>query len=103
MKRLYPKAEPVETAAGYGVALEGKMVRTPGKRDLVGLRMVGLVGGSLPQTVSDEAPALRPMCPSCHTALDGNVRLVAIDAGGEAIRLACCATCGAVLPALPGP
>lgn len=67
------------------------------------LRMVALFDGPAPPPVSDESPALRPMCPSCHTALDGNVRLVAIDAGGEAVRLACCATCGAVLPALPMP
>jgi ATP-dependent Clp protease ATP-binding subunit ClpC len=67
------------------------------------LRMVRLFDGPTTQPVSDEPPALRPMCPSCHAALDGNVRLVTIDAGGEAVRLACCATCGALLPALPGP
>ena len=66
------------------------------------LRMVRLFDGPTPPPVSDESPPLRPMCPTCHAALDGNVRLVAIDAGGEPVRLACCATCGTVLPALPG-
>jgi ATP-dependent Clp protease ATP-binding subunit ClpC len=59
--------------------------------------------------VADEAPlsvagrpiTFRPLCPRCHAPLDGNLRVVAVDAGGERVRLVCCVTCGAVVPALP--
>jgi chaperone required for assembly of F1-ATPase len=35
VKRIYHRAEPVPTAAGHGVALDGRLVKTPGSRDLV--------------------------------------------------------------------
>jgi chaperone required for assembly of F1-ATPase len=35
MKRFYQKAEPVPADGGHGVALDGKLVKTPGKRDLI--------------------------------------------------------------------
>jgi chaperone required for assembly of F1-ATPase len=35
MKRFYRKAEPVRRADGYGITLDGKPIKTPGKRDLV--------------------------------------------------------------------
>jgi chaperone required for assembly of F1-ATPase len=35
MKRFYLKAEPVERAGGRGIALDGKPIKTPGKRDLI--------------------------------------------------------------------
>jgi chaperone required for assembly of F1-ATPase len=35
MKRFYRKAEPVQRASGLGIALDGKPIKTPGKRDLV--------------------------------------------------------------------
>jgi chaperone required for assembly of F1-ATPase len=35
MKRFYKKAEAVPTAGGHGVGLDGRLVKTPGKRDLV--------------------------------------------------------------------
>ena len=35
MKRFYRKAEPVQTAGGYGITLDGRLVKTPGKRDLI--------------------------------------------------------------------
>jgi chaperone required for assembly of F1-ATPase len=35
MKRFYRKAEPIERSDGHGIALDGKPVKTPGKRDLV--------------------------------------------------------------------
>jgi ATP-dependent Clp protease ATP-binding subunit ClpC len=66
------------------------------------LSMVAVVGDASPISGPETLVAFRPLCPRCHVALDGNVRLVSIDAGGEAVRLACCTTCGAVLPALPG-
>jgi chaperone required for assembly of F1-ATPase len=35
MKRFYKKAEPVPGAGGHGVALDGRLVKTPGKHDLI--------------------------------------------------------------------
>jgi chaperone required for assembly of F1-ATPase len=35
LKRLYLKAELVQNSDRYGVALDGKPIRTPGKRDLI--------------------------------------------------------------------
>jgi chaperone required for assembly of F1-ATPase len=35
MKRFYRKAEAVPAAGGHGVALDGRLVKTPAKRDLV--------------------------------------------------------------------
>jgi chaperone required for assembly of F1-ATPase len=35
MKRFYKKAEAVAAVDGHGVALDGRFVKTPGKRDLV--------------------------------------------------------------------
>ena len=35
MKRLYKKAEPAPAAGGHGVALDGRLVKTSGKHDLV--------------------------------------------------------------------
>ncbi len=35
MKRFYRKAEPEQRASGHGITLDGKPIKTPGKRDLV--------------------------------------------------------------------
>jgi chaperone required for assembly of F1-ATPase len=35
VKRFYRQAEPVQRAGGHGITLDGKPVKTPGKRDLV--------------------------------------------------------------------
>ena len=35
MKRFYQKAEPVRRAGGHGVTLDGRPIKTPGKRDLI--------------------------------------------------------------------
>ncbi|MBV8504885.1 MAG: ATPase [Alphaproteobacteria bacterium] len=35
MKRFYRKAESMQGAGGYGITLDGKPIKTPGKRDLV--------------------------------------------------------------------
>jgi chaperone required for assembly of F1-ATPase len=35
MKRFYQRAEAIPAAGGHGVALDGRLVKTPGKRDLV--------------------------------------------------------------------
>jgi chaperone required for assembly of F1-ATPase len=41
MKRFYKQAEVVQADGGHSVALDGKLVKTPGKRDLV-VRSAGL-------------------------------------------------------------
>jgi chaperone required for assembly of F1-ATPase len=35
MKRFYQKAEPSKRAGGYAITLDGKPIKTPGKRDLL--------------------------------------------------------------------
>ena len=35
MKRFYQKAEPAERAGGYAIILDGKPIKTPGRRDLL--------------------------------------------------------------------
>ena len=35
MKRFYQKAEAVDRLGGHGIALDGKAVKTPGRRDLI--------------------------------------------------------------------
>jgi chaperone required for assembly of F1-ATPase len=35
VKRIYRKAEPVSTTGGHGVALDGRLVKTPGRHDLI--------------------------------------------------------------------
>lgn len=35
MKRFYQRAEPAKRAGGYAITLDGKPIKTPGKRDLV--------------------------------------------------------------------
>jgi chaperone required for assembly of F1-ATPase len=35
MKRIYRKAEAVQAAGGHSVALDGRLVKTPGRRDLI--------------------------------------------------------------------
>jgi chaperone required for assembly of F1-ATPase len=35
VKRFYRKAEPVQRASGHGITLDGKPIKTPGKRDLL--------------------------------------------------------------------
>ena len=35
MKRIYRKAEPVPAASGHAVELDGRLVKTPGRRDLI--------------------------------------------------------------------
>jgi ATP-dependent Clp protease ATP-binding subunit ClpC len=67
------------------------------------LSMVALFDDVPPVSGAERQFVFKPLCPRCHAPLEGNVRLVPIDAGGEPVRLACCTSCGAVLPALPGP
>jgi chaperone required for assembly of F1-ATPase len=72
MKRVYKEAQPVVTADGYGIALDGKPLRTPGKQDLV------VPNKALAAAIADEwnaqtkeiRPASMPMTRLATTALD---------------------------------
>lgn len=48
MKRFYRKAEPVQRAGGHGITLDGKPIKTPGKRDLV------VPNGALAAAIAEE-------------------------------------------------
>ncbi len=48
MKRFYQKAEPATRAGGYAIALDGKPIKTPGKRDLL------VPSGALAAAIAEE-------------------------------------------------
>jgi chaperone required for assembly of F1-ATPase len=48
MKRFYQKAEPVQRGGGHGIALDGKPIKTPGKRDLI------VPNGALAAAIAEE-------------------------------------------------
>ena len=72
MKRLYKKAEPVHRESTYGIALDGRPVKTPGKRDLT------VPTGALAAAIAEEwnaqegevRPATLPLTRLATTALD---------------------------------
>ena len=48
MKRFYQKAEPAGRAGGYAITLDGKPIKTPGKRDLL------VPSGALAAAIAEE-------------------------------------------------
>ena len=48
MKRFYQKAEPATRAGGYAITLDGKPIKTPGKRDLL------VPSGALAAVIAEE-------------------------------------------------
>jgi chaperone required for assembly of F1-ATPase len=48
MKRFYQKAEPAKKAGGYAITLDGKPIKTPGKRDLL------VPSGALAAAIAEE-------------------------------------------------
>jgi len=72
MKRLYQKAEPVERPGGHGITLDGKPVRTPGKRDLI-VPSTALAVAIAEEWNAQEAgvrPATMPLTRLATTAVD---------------------------------
>jgi ATP-dependent Clp protease ATP-binding subunit ClpC len=67
------------------------------------LRLITMFDGVPPERMGEDGVVFTPLCPRCFAPLEGNVRLVDLDADGGRVRLACCAACGAVLPAMPAP
>src|SRR6516164_19815 len=72
MKRLYSKAEPVPREHGYGIAIDGRPVKTPGKGDLT------VPTGALAAAIAEEwntqegevRPATMPLTRLATTTLD---------------------------------
>src|SRR5437899_2710740 len=72
MKRFYRSAEPVEMPGGHGIALDGKLVKTPGKRDLI------VPSGAVAAAIAEEwnaqqgkvRPFSMPMTRLAATAID---------------------------------
>ena len=72
MKRLYKKAEPVHRESTYGIALDGRPAKTPGKRDLT------VPTGALAAAIAEEwnaqegevRPATMPLTRLATTTLD---------------------------------
>ena len=72
MKRFYKRAEPVQKPGGYGIAIDGKPVRTPAKRDLV------VPSGALAAAIAEEwnnqeeevRPRTMPLTRLAATTLD---------------------------------
>ena len=48
MKRFYQKAEPAKRAGGYAITLDGRPIKTPGKRDLL------VPSGALAAAIAEE-------------------------------------------------
>ncbi len=70
--------------------------------DAVRRHVLASFGEARPVSVADER-VVGPLCPQCSGPLDGNMRVVSLDAGAERVRLTCCTRCGVVLPAWPAP
>ena len=72
MKRFYQKAEPAKRAGGYAIALDGKPIKTPGKRDLL------VPSGALAAAIAEEwnaqetevRPATMPLTRLATTTVD---------------------------------
>jgi len=72
MKRLYSKAEPVPREHGYGITIDGRPVKTPGKGDLT------VPTGALAAAIAEEwntqegevRPATMPLTRLATTTLD---------------------------------
>jgi chaperone required for assembly of F1-ATPase len=72
MKRHFQRAEAVKTASGRGVALDGKLINTPGRRNLI------VSSGALAAALADEwnaqqgevRPATMPLTRLATTAID---------------------------------
>ncbi|HJU20571.1 MAG TPA: ATP12 family chaperone protein, partial [Stellaceae bacterium] len=95
MKRFYKEAAPVMAAGGHGVALDGRRVRTPGRRELI------LPSAALAAAVAEEwnaqgeelRPAEMPLTRLASRALDrdpeGRAAIVREVAGYAGTDLLC--------------
>jgi chaperone required for assembly of F1-ATPase len=72
MKRLYKKAEVVKRDGGYGIALDGRPIKTPAKRDLIvpNEPLAGAIAEEWDSQVGEVHPATMPLTRLATTALD---------------------------------
>jgi chaperone required for assembly of F1-ATPase len=76
MKRFYQKAKSVERSGGHGIALDGKAVKTPGRRDLLvpnGALAIAIAGEWNSQE-GEIQPATMPLTRLAVTAVDRMAR-----------------------------
>jgi chaperone required for assembly of F1-ATPase len=94
MKRFYKKAGTVPAAHGHGVTLDGRLVKTPGKRDLVvpGAALAVAVAAEWDAQQGEIRPAAMPLTRLAGTTIDRHpaqrqavVRQVAAYAGTDLV------------------
>jgi chaperone required for assembly of F1-ATPase len=94
MKRFYKKAEPLPAAGGHGIALDGRLVKTSGKHDLIvpGLALAAAMAGEWEAQQGEIRPATMPLTRLAGTTIDRSaaqrdaiVRQVAHYAGTDLV------------------
>jgi chaperone required for assembly of F1-ATPase len=72
MKRVYKKAEVLATGGGYTVALDGRRVKTPGRRDLLlpTEAMAAAIAEEWNAQTGEIRPATMPLCRLANAAID---------------------------------
>jgi len=72
MKRFYRHAAPFAAAAGFGVALDGRPVKTPAKRDLVvpGMALATAIAAEWNAQEAELRPSAMPLTRFADTTID---------------------------------
>jgi chaperone required for assembly of F1-ATPase len=72
MKRFYRHAAPLAAAAGFGVALDGRLVKTPAKRDLVvpGLALASAIAAEWNAQEAELRPSFMPLTRLANITID---------------------------------
>ncbi len=72
MNRFYRQAEPIAAADGFGVTLDGKPIRTPGKRDLVvpTAALAAAIAAEWNAQQREVRPRSMPLTQLANTAID---------------------------------
>ena len=72
MKRFYRHAAPIAAAAGVGVALDGRLVKTPAKRDLVvpGLALASAIAAEWNAQEAELRPSAMPLTRLANITID---------------------------------
>jgi chaperone required for assembly of F1-ATPase len=72
MKRFYRHAAPLAANAGFGVGLDGRLVKTPGKRDLVvpALGLATAIAAEWNAQQADLRPATMPLTRLANITID---------------------------------
>ncbi len=95
MKRFYRHAAPLATAAGFGVALDGRPVKTPAKRDLVvpGMALAGAIAAEWNAEEAELRPSAMPLTRLASITIDRDRKereaIVKATAGYAATDLVC--------------